>query len=95
MILQLSFRFHFFLEVYNSSASKGHALAKIGETYGIDKDEIIAIGDGENDISMLEYAKIGIAMENALDIVKNKADFITLSNEEDGVSYAIKKYWGE
>lgn len=89
------FSLPFFLEVYNSGASKGHAMAKIGETYGIDRDEIIAIGDGENDISMIEYAGVGIAMENGLDIVKKNADFIALSNSEDGVSYAIKKYWGE
>lgn len=89
------FSLPFFLEVYNSGASKGHAMAKIGETYGIDRDKIIAIGDGENDISMIEYAGVGIAMENGLDIVKKNADFITLSNSEDGVSYAIKKYWGE
>ncbi len=50
---------------------------------------LIACGDGLNDISMIEYAGIGVAMGNAQDIVKEKADFITKSNAEDGVANAI------
>ena len=57
------------------------------------KDEMIAIGDGFNDLSMIKYAGLGIAMENAQDIVKENADFITLSNEEDGVAYAVEKFF--
>ncbi|HBM80627.1 MAG TPA: sugar-phosphatase, partial [Clostridiaceae bacterium] len=53
---------------------------------------IICIGDSENDISMIKYAGLGIAMGNAEDEVKDASKFVTLSNEEDGVSYAIEKF---
>ena len=52
----------------------------------------IAIGDGFNDLSMIQYAGLGIAMANAQEVVKENADFITLSNEEDGVAYAAEKF---
>ena len=54
-----------------------------------DEKDIVVFGDGLNDISMIEYAGIGVAMGNAQDIVKEKADFITKSNAEDGVANAI------
>ena len=53
---------------------------------------MIAIGDGLNDIPMLKYAGLGIAMENAYEEVKKIANDITLSNEQDGVAYSIEKY---
>ena len=49
-------------------------------------------GDSRNDISMIEHAGLGVAMGNADDFVKDAADITTLSNEEDGVAYAIEKY---
>ncbi|WP_312974289.1 HAD hydrolase family protein, partial [Atlantibacter hermannii] len=52
----------------------------------------MAIGDQENDIAMLEYAGIGVAMGNAIDSVKAVADFETKTNLEDGVAYAIEKF---
>lgn len=91
--MSAQFSLPYFLEVYNYKASKGEALNKIAKSYNLDRENVIAIGDGENDISMLEYAEVGIAMENALDSVKEKSDYITLSNKEDGVSHAINKYW--
>lgn len=81
----------FFLEFVDIKASKAIALEKLGEYYGIVKDEMIAVGDGFNDLSMIEYAGLGVAMANAPDEVKHAADFITLSNEEDGVAYVIEK----
>lgn len=60
--------------------------------YGIDREKIIAIGDSENDLSMIEFAGMGIAMGNAIDIVKNKADFITDTNDNNGVAKAINKF---
>ena len=60
--------------------------------FDIQKPEIIAIGDNYNDMGMLEFAGLGIAMGNAPDLVKQCADDITLSNDEDGVADAIKKY---
>ena len=53
---------------------------------------MIAIGDGFNDLSMIQYAGLGIAMANAQPIVRENADFITLSNDEDGVAYAVEKF---
>jgi len=82
----------FFLEFFNADASKGKALIEIGKAYCIAPSEMIAIGDGENDISMLEAVGLGGAMHNASDKVKASADFITLSNEEDGVAYVIEKF---
>lgn len=82
----------FFLEFFNSDASKGKALAEIGKVYGINTSEMIAVGDGENDISMIDLAGLGVAMANASDEVKQHADFITLSNEDDGIAHIIQKF---
>lgn len=90
--MSLLFSLSFFLEVFSKDVSKGVALKQIAEHYGIKREEIIAIGDGENDISMIQYAGLGVAMENAPNNVKEFADYITLSNKEDGVSHVIEKY---
>ena len=81
-----------FLEFISLKAGKGTALAEIGRLCGIDKNEMIAIGDGQNDISMLEYAGFGVAVENAPDEVKAVCDHITLSNNNDGVAEVIEKF---
>jgi hypothetical protein len=52
----------------------------------------MAIGDNFNDLSMIEYAGIGVCMENGEENVKQRSDFVTLSNENDGVAYAIDKF---
>ena len=67
----------YFLEFVDKSASKAKAMEKLGEHCGIKQSEMIAVGDGLNDLSMIEYAGLGVAMNNANDIVKDKADFIT------------------
>lgn len=59
---------------------------------GNKKEELIAIGDGFNDISMIKYAGLGVAMANAQDIVRQNANFITASNEEDGVAAVVEKF---
>ena len=56
------------------------------------KRQVIAIGDGYNDLSMIKFAGLGIAMGNAQEPIKKAADYITLSNEEDGVAEAINKF---
>lgn len=81
-----------YLEFTNPEASKGRALAFITEYLGCSREEVIAIGDGEIDISMIEYAGLGIAVENALPSVKAAADMITHSNDEDGVAYVLEKF---
>lgn len=82
----------FFLEFVDVNASKAIALGKMGEFYGISREEMIAVGDGFNDLSMIEYAGLGVAMENAPPEIKMAADFVTLSNENDGVAYVIEKF---
>ena len=79
------------LEINNKGVSKGKAVKILGEYYGFKREEIVCIGDNENDISMIEYAGLGVAMGNAIEQVKDLADFITDTNKEDGVAKAIKK----
>lgn len=67
------------------------AIQTVLETSGYHRNDIMAFGDGSHDIDLLQYAGIGIAMENGDDDVKEVADFITLSNEEDGISYALER----
>ncbi|HCD10628.1 MAG TPA: Cof-type HAD-IIB family hydrolase, partial [Thermoanaerobacter sp.] len=64
----------------------------LGGYLGIEREEMIAIGDSENDIEMIKFAGLGVAVENAIDEVKKVADFITKSNMEDGVKYVIDKF---
>ena len=71
--------------------TKGNALKKLAEILGIKREEVIALGDNYNDLSMLTYAGVGIAMGNAEDCVKEAADFITDTNDEDGVAKALNK----
>lgn len=81
-----------FLEFTHPDASKGGALAALAERYGIPREDVMAVGDGQIDISMLRYAGLGVAVENALDEVKAIAQVVTASNNEDGVALAIEKY---
>jgi len=81
-----------YLEIMPKTAAKPAAIDYLRHQLNIEKSEIIAIGDNYNDISMLEYAGVGIAMGNAPDEVKRIADDITLSNDEDGVAASIAKY---
>jgi Cof subfamily protein (haloacid dehalogenase superfamily) len=81
----------FFLEILDPSAGKGNAVKQLAEKLGIKREEVICIGDGENDLSMIEYAGCGVAMANAESIVKEAAQFHTLSNNENGVAHAIEK----
>ncbi len=80
------------LEVNTETASKGRALLKLGQLLGISREEIMACGDAKNDLDMIRLAGVGVAMGNADDEVKRQADFITRTNEEHGVAYAIEKY---
>ncbi|MBZ4663119.1 MAG: sugar-phosphatase [Caloramator sp.] len=82
----------FFLEFLNNKVNKGFGVRLLAEKLGIKPSEIICIGDAENDIHMIEYAGLGIAMGNAFPEVKKKADYVTKTNEEDGVAHVIKKF---
>lgn len=79
------------VEINNKGVSKGKAVKALADYYGFKREEIVCIGDNENDISMIEYAGFGVAMGNAIDPVKRLADYITDTNKEDGVAKAIKK----
>lgn len=81
-----------FLEFVHKKASKAIAMEKIGEYYGIEQCEMIAVGDGFNDLSMIEYAGLGVAMGNSREEIKKKANYVTLSNDEDGVAHVIYKF---
>jgi len=81
-----------FLEFISPQAGKGGALEKLGKIYGIDSSEMIAVGDSYNDISMLEYAGLSVAVANAVDDVLKSCDHITSSNENDGVAEVIEKF---
>ncbi|CAM4234245.1 hypothetical protein FHS16_001219 [Paenibacillus endophyticus] len=82
----------FFIDVHHSEASKGRALQQLAEIRGIDRSRILAIGNYYNDITMLEFAGMGIAMGNSPDEVKRAADAVTYSNSEDGVAKALREY---
>ena len=81
-----------FLEFVSPDADKGAAMAEIGRIYGIEKREMIAVGDSYNDISMLKYAGLGVAMENAPDEIKAICNHVTLTNDNDGVAAVIDKF---
>ncbi|MEG2774883.1 MAG: Cof-type HAD-IIB family hydrolase [Acetivibrio sp.] len=80
------------LEVTNARATKGNGLLILGELFGIKKEEIMACGDSGNDREMLKAVGLGVAMENSTNEVLEIADYITKSNEEDGVAHAIEKF---
>ncbi len=82
----------FFLELVPHGIDKAASLNLLLERLSLTKEHMIACGDGYNDLSMIELAGLGVAMENANDTVKAAANYITLSNEEDGVAHVIEKY---
>ncbi len=81
-----------FVEISAKNATKGQAVALITEKLGLTPDKVMCIGDQNNDISMLEYAGVGVAMGNAADHIKQKSGYVTTSNDEDGVAAAIEKF---
>ncbi|MBQ3928877.1 MAG: HAD family phosphatase [Clostridia bacterium] len=79
----------FFLEIVPQGIDKARSIDRLLKTIGIRTEECIACGDGFNDISMIEYAGLGVAMSNAAEPVKKAADCITRSNDEDGIAYIL------
>jgi Cof subfamily protein (haloacid dehalogenase superfamily) len=80
------------VEILPLGASKGAGLKFLMEHMGLDPATLLALGDGENDIEMLQMAKVGVAMGNAMPKLKAAADHITRSNDEDGVAEAIERF---
>ena len=81
----------YFLELVPQGIDKALSLSVLLENIGMTREEVIAIGDGYNDLSMIKFAGMGIAMGNAQEPVKKAADYITLTNDEDGVAEAIER----
>lgn len=82
----------YFLELVPKGIDKAQSLAVLLKEIHMTKEEMIAVGDGFNDLSMIKYAGLGVAMQNAQPVVKENADFITLTNDEDGVAYVVEKF---
>lgn len=90
--LTFYFSLPYFVEIVNKEANKKNALEYLANKFNIERKEIIAIGDNFNDMDMIQYAGLGVAMGNAPEYLKKEADFVTYSNDEDGVNYVLKKF---
>ncbi|HLY31883.1 MAG TPA: Cof-type HAD-IIB family hydrolase [Ktedonobacterales bacterium] len=84
-----------FLECMSRSVSKGAALRRLMEQLSVARDDTLAIGDGENDISLIEAAGMGIAMGNAVPALTQRARLLTASNDNDGVALALERFIAE
>ncbi|PJC87922.1 sugar-phosphatase [Vibrio sp. HA2012] len=82
----------FFLEFLNKNSNKGAGVKMVADYLGLTPDQVICMGDAENDHHMLEYAGLGIAMGNAMEQTKAIADYVTDSNDDHGVATAIEKF---
>lgn len=82
----------FFLEIVPKGIDKAFSIDRLIKAIGIKTEECIACGDGFNDITMIEYAGLGVGMANANEKLKAVADFITKSNDEDGIAYVVEKF---
>ena len=82
----------FFIEVMAQNIDKAASLDRLVKSLGFKQEEVMAFGDGYNDLSMIEYAGLGVAMDNAVDEVKERANIVTKSNDEDGIAYILKEY---
>jgi len=81
-----------YLEILDKRVSKGNSVRHLAEQLGISAEEVLAVGDHENDLTMLAWAGYGVAMGNAIDLVKEQAAYHTASNQEDGVAKAIHQW---
>ena len=82
----------FFLEIMPPGIDKAHSLTRLLTSIGLTTDQMICCGDGYNDLTMIETAGLGVAMANAQPLVRESADYITKSNDEDGVLHVINQF---
>ncbi|WP_201755461.1 Cof-type HAD-IIB family hydrolase [Paenibacillus glycinis] len=82
----------YFIDVQHRDASKGTALRQLAQLRGIDQSRVMAIGNYFNDVGMLTFAGLGVAVANSPEAVKSAADVLTRSNEEDGVAHALQEF---
>lgn len=91
-IMQDSFSDRQWVEIFNKGVSKYDAIKEIARIEKISNNDIICFGDGLNDVDMIKRSGVGVAMGNALPQVKESADFVTLSNDENGVEFFLEGY---
>ncbi|MFC3911921.1 sugar-phosphatase [Pseudaeromonas sharmana] len=82
----------YFLEFLHPHSNKGNGVAQLAAHLSIEPQAVICVGDAGNDAHMIDFAGLGVAMGNATDALKQQADYITLSNEDDGVAHVIEKF---
>lgn len=83
------------IEVIRKGLNKAEGLKKVSDSLGIPQQRIIAFGDEDNDLEMIEYAEVGVAMNNAIPELKKRATHTTLSNEEDGIAHFLERHFFE
>ena len=82
----------FFLEIVPKGVNKANALEALCNEMGISREEVMSFGDGYNDITMIEYAGMGVAMSNGNNLIKERADYVAPSNDEDGIVSVLEKF---
>ncbi|WP_035602804.1 sugar-phosphatase [Edwardsiella tarda] len=82
----------FFLEILHRDVDKGKGIARLAQHLGIERQSVMCIGDHGNDLAMIEYAGLGVAMGNADAAILAAAQYVTASNREDGVAQAIRQW---
>ena len=95
LVMQDSFGTEKCLEIFSKGVSKYNALKVIMDLENINNHDVIAFGDGLNDVDMIKLSGIGVAMGNALSDVKDVSNYVTISHNEDGVIYFLKGYFKE
>ncbi len=88
--LSVTMSAEFFIDIMPKGIHKGAAIKKLCDILSIDRSGVVCCGDAPNDLTMIEYAGLGVAMGNAHESLKEKADYITLSNDEEGVLKVIE-----
>jgi Cof subfamily protein (haloacid dehalogenase superfamily) len=91
-LLNIYFSEPFFLEFMPQNIDKAYSLQKLMTHLGLTANNLICCGDGYNDVTMIEYAGLGVAMENAQSLLLEKADFVTKSNDNEGILYVIDRF---
>ncbi len=81
-----------FMDVVPEGGSKRVGIEAVLRAYGLDRNETMAFGDGQNDIEMLRHAAVGVAMGNAAEEVRRAADYVTASVDDDGVALALRHF---
>src|SRR5699024_9071174 len=81
------------IEVMNNKVNKATAIQQVAKEFGISKERIIAFGDETNDLAMIDYAGVGVAMGNAVDELKTVAKHVTDTNENNGIGQFLADYF--